>query len=82
LLLDSGALDSGLFKEIIAQLKERLELTAHEILMPIRLALAGRLGERDLDRVILLLDTAAALPWSVPLKGTRTRIVEFCAALD
>src|SRR5438094_2651369 len=44
--------------------------------MPIRLALAGRLGEGDLDRVILLLDTAAALPWSVPVKGTRTRIVE------
>ena len=82
LLLDSGALDSERFKEIITVLKERLELTSREILMPMRLALAGRLGEGDLDRVILLLDTAATLAWTVPVKGTRVRIVEFCAALD
>lgn len=82
LLLDSGMLDSERFKQIIATLKEQLELTGREILMPIRLALAGRLGEGDLDRVILLLDAAAALPWAMPVKGTRIRIVEFCAALD
>jgi anticodon-binding protein len=82
LLLDRGMLDSEGFKEIITQLKERLELTGREILMPIRLALAGRLGEGDLDRIILLLDHAAVLAWTVPVKDTRKRIVEFCAALD
>ena len=82
LLLDYGTLDSERFKEIITQLKERLELTGREILMPIRLAIAGRLGEGELDRVILLLDPAAALPWAVPVKDTRSRIIEFCAALD
>jgi hypothetical protein len=49
---------------------------------PIRLALAGRAGEGELDRVILLLDEAAALPCSVPVKSARTRILEFCSALD
>jgi len=82
LLLESSMFDSDRFKEIVTLLKERLELTPREILMPIRLALAGRLGEGELDRVILLLDPAAALPWSVRVKSARTRIVEFCAALD
>jgi anticodon-binding protein len=82
LLLDSNALDSERFKEIIALLKQRLELSGREILMPIRLALAGRLGEGELDRVILLLDPAAALAWAVPVKSARQRMVEFCAALD
>src|SRR5713226_7006179 len=38
--------------------------------------------EGGLDRVILLLDEAAALPFAVPVKSVRTRILEFCAALD
>jgi hypothetical protein len=49
---------------------------------PIRLALAGRAGEGELDRVILLLDAAAALDFAVPVKGARRRMLEFCAALD
>jgi hypothetical protein len=30
----------------------------------------------------LLLDSAAALPFDLPVKGTRQRMLEFCAALD
>jgi hypothetical protein len=46
------------------------------------LALAGKIGEGELDRVILLLDSAVRLDFAVPVKGTRQRILEFCAALD
>jgi len=81
-LLAGEALDSDRFKQIVTGLREQLELSGREILMPIRLALAGQLGEGELDRVILLLDPASVLRWSVPVKGARTRIVEFCAALD
>jgi glutamyl/glutaminyl-tRNA synthetase len=82
LLLDSAPLDSERFKEIITKLKEEMELRGRELFHPIRLALAGRAGEGDLDRVILLLDEAAALPFVVPVKSARARILEFCAALD
>ena len=47
-----------------------------------RLALAGRAGEGELDRVILLLDEAAALSFAAPVKSARVRILEFCSALD
>jgi hypothetical protein len=63
-------------------LKEDKELRGRELFHPIRLALAGRAGEGELDRVILLLDEAAVLPFAVPVKSVRTRILEFCAALD
>jgi hypothetical protein len=53
-----------------------------DLLHPIRIALAGRAGEGELDRVILLLDPAAQLSFVVPVKGTRQRMLEFCAALD
>ena len=82
LLLESGDLDSDRFKQLVTGLRERLELSAREVLMPIRLALAGRLGEGELDRVILLLDPAAEMPWATPVKSARVRIVEFFAALD
>jgi hypothetical protein len=49
---------------------------------PVRLALAGRAGEGEFDRVILLLDGAARLEWSVCVKNCRERILEFCGALD
>jgi len=49
---------------------------------PIRLALAGRAGEGELDRVILLLDEAANASFAVRVKPARERILEFCAALD
>jgi hypothetical protein len=82
LLLDGAPLNSERFKEIFAALKEQLKLPGREMLYPMRLALAGRPGDGSLDRVILLLDEAAALPFAVPVKSARTRILEFCAALD
>jgi hypothetical protein len=82
LLLEGPKLDSDGFKQLVTTLRGMLELTGHEILIPMRLALAGRIGQGELDRVILLLDDAANLAWTVPVKSVRTRIVEFCAALD
>jgi len=80
-LLEGPPLDSERFKELIAKLKQEMELRGRELFHPIRLALAGRAGEGELDRVILLLDEASALPFAVPVKSARTRILEFCAAL-
>jgi len=82
LLLDGAPLTTERFKEIITALKDRVGLRSRELFHPIRLALAGRAGEGDLDRVILLLDEAAALSFATPVKTARERIVEFCAALD
>jgi nondiscriminating glutamyl-tRNA synthetase len=82
LLLDGAALTSERFKEIVTALKEGMELRGRELFHPIRLALAGRAGEGELDRVILLLDEAAALSFAVPVKSARERIIEFCSALD
>jgi hypothetical protein len=81
LLLDDVPLNSERFKEIFTALKEQLKLPGREMLYPMRLALAGRPGDGSLDRVILLLDQAAALPFAIPVKSCRTRILEFCAAL-
>lgn len=82
LLLDGAPLNSERFREIFAAMKEQLKLPGREMLYPMRLALAGRPGDGSLDRVILLLDEAAALPFAVPVKSARVRILEFCAALD
>jgi hypothetical protein len=82
LLLDGGAVNSERFSQIITRLKEGLDLRGRELFHPIRLALAGRTGEGELERVILLLDEAAGLPFAVKVKSVRVRIVEFCAALD
>ena len=82
LLLDGMPLTSDRFKEVVDDLKNRLQLRGRELFHPIRLALAGRAGEGELDRVILLLDEAAILPFAVPVKSARERILEFCAALD
>lgn len=82
MLLDGAALTSDRFKEIVTAMKEGMELRGRELFHPIRLALAGRAGEGELDRVILLLDEAAALSFAMPVKSARTRIVEFCSALD
>ena len=81
LLLDGGPLNSERFKEIITILKEKLELPGRELLYPLRVALAGRPGDGSLDRVILLLDEAAPLPFAIPIKSARARILEFCTAL-
>jgi hypothetical protein len=82
LILDGPEVDSDRLKEIINTLKAKLEYRGRELFYPIRLALAGRPGEGELDRVILLLDSAARLAFRVPVKGTRRRMLEFCAALE
>jgi len=82
LLLDGAPLTSDRFKEIVTALKEGMELRGRELFHPIRLALAGRAGEGELDRVILLLDEAAALSFAAQVKSARARIIEFCSALD
>jgi nondiscriminating glutamyl-tRNA synthetase len=82
LLLEGTALDSDRFKEIIAALKEGLDIRGRELFHPIRLALAGRAGEGELDRVILLLDEGAGASFTVRVKSARERVLEFCAALD
>jgi hypothetical protein len=82
LLLEGGAVDSERFSEIITRLKTEMDLRGRELFHPIRLALAGRAGEGELDRVILLLDEAAGLGFAAGVKSARVRIVEFCAALD
>jgi hypothetical protein len=82
LLLDPAPFTSERFKEVATYLKETCGVRSRDLFHPIRLALAGRVGEGELDRVILLLDEAAALPFAVPVKSVRTRILEFCSALD
>jgi hypothetical protein len=82
LLLDPAPFTSDRFKEVITELKEKLDLRSRDLFHPIRLALAGRPGEGELDRVILLVDEAAALPFAIPIKSIRTRILEFCSALE
>jgi hypothetical protein len=82
LLLEGAALNSDRFKGIVTALKEGLDIRGRELFHPIRLALAGRAGEGELDRVILLLDEAAAASFAVRVKSARERILEFCAALD
>jgi nondiscriminating glutamyl-tRNA synthetase len=81
-LLDPIPFHSDRFKDLVTLLKETLELRGRDLFHPLRLALAGRPGEGELDRVILLLDEAAALPFDPPVKSARARILEFCSALD
>lgn len=81
LLGGGGALTPERFQEVVTALKEKLEVRGRELFHPLRLALAGRCGEGELDRVILLLDDAAVADFSEPVKSPRARIVEFCAAL-
>jgi hypothetical protein len=81
-VLDAGEIDSDRFKEIVDTIKTALPYRSRALFHPIRLALAGRAGDGELDRVILLVDTAAKLHFAVPVKGARKRMLEFCAALD
>jgi nondiscriminating glutamyl-tRNA synthetase len=81
-LLEPVAFDSERFKEVVTRLKGSHQLSGRDLFHPMRLALAGRSGEGELDRVILLLDEAAVLPFAVAVKSARVRILEFCAALD
>jgi glutamyl/glutaminyl-tRNA synthetase len=82
LLLDGAPLTTDRFKEVVNALKDSLGIRSRELFHPIRLALTGRVGEGELDRVILLLDEAAALSFATPVKSARERILEFCSALD
>jgi hypothetical protein len=81
-VLEGGEIESDRFKEIIEGMKAVVPYRSRAIFQPIRLALAGQTGEGELDRVILLLDAAARLNFAFPVKGTRQRMLEFCAALD
>jgi glutamyl/glutaminyl-tRNA synthetase len=82
LLLEGVPVTTERFKEIITALKERVGLSSREIFHPIRLALTGRAGEGELDRVILLIDEAAGAAFVTPVKPARERILEFCASMD
>jgi hypothetical protein len=82
LLLNPVPLTTERFKEVVDALKSQLDIRGRELFHPLRLALAGRSGEGELDRVILLLDDGAGANFSVPVKSARTRIIEFCSALD
>src|SRR5258708_147973 len=81
-ILKGGTVDSNRLKEIVAAVKTALPYSSREIFHPLRVALAGRLGGGELDRVVLLLDRAAQAEYLAPVKTVRTRILEFCAALD
>ncbi len=81
-VLDGTEVDSDRFKQIIDAMKEAVPYRSRAMFHPVRLALAGRAGDGDLDRVILLLDSAAKLDFAVPVKNTRQRMLEFCAAFD
>jgi hypothetical protein len=82
LLLDGQTLDSDRLKVVITALKDGLQLRGRDLFYPLRLALAGRIGEGELDRVILLLDSGAAAGFAGAIKRASERILEFCAALD
>jgi nondiscriminating glutamyl-tRNA synthetase len=82
LLLDGVPLTSDRYKEVVNTLRDGLGIRSRELFHPIRLALTGRAGDGELDRVILLLDEAAALSFATPVKQARERILQFCAALD
>jgi len=81
-ILAGGPVDSNRLKEIVAAVKARLAYSSREIFHPFRVALAGRVGGGELDRVVLLIDRAARTDGLAPVKSVRTRILEFCAALD
>ncbi len=82
LVLDGPAVDSERFKVIITTVKSRLPYSGRELFYPVRLALAGRPGGGELDRVILLLDDASITPGLAPVKNVRQRVLEFCAGLQ
>ena len=82
LLLDGVELTAVRFREVLTQLKEEMNLRGRELFHPLRLALAGRSGKGELDRVILLLDEAAAAGFAARVKKARERILEFCSAFE
>jgi hypothetical protein len=81
-ILDDGPCTPDRFKEIVTALKETLDLGGREVLQPLRLALVGRAGGGELDRVVLLIDVAAAAGFVPAVKTVRERMIEFCSAFD
>ncbi|HUJ31816.1 MAG TPA: hypothetical protein VLY23_11095 [Candidatus Acidoferrum sp.] len=81
-VLDGGDIDSDRFKQIIDDLKLAVPYRSRAMFHPIRLALAGRAGEGELDRIILLIDPASKVRFAARVKSTRERMREFCTALD
>jgi len=81
-VLEGPVVGSDRYKEIVTALRATTGYQGQKLFYPVRLALAGRAGGGPLDRVILLLDRAAALPFRAEVKSNRRRILEFCAALD
>jgi nondiscriminating glutamyl-tRNA synthetase len=82
LLLEPVPLSTEQFRNIVDQVKANMDIRGRELFHPLRLAIAGRSGEGELDRVALLLDEAAAARFPVGVKTARERIIEFCSALD
>lgn len=80
LVLDGGACTPERFSEMVTAMKAELDIRGRELFQPLRLALAGRAGEGDLDRVILLIDAAAEAGFAV--KTVRERMVEFCSVME
>jgi hypothetical protein len=80
LVLDGGACTPERFSEIVTALKTELDIRGRELFQPLRLALAGRSGEGELDRVILLVDPAWEAGFAV--KTVRGRMVEFCSVME
>jgi hypothetical protein len=81
-LLEPAPFTSERFKQVATYLKETCGVRSRDLFNPIRLSLTGRSGEGELDRVILLVDEAATLPFATQVKSVSTRILEFCSALD
>jgi nondiscriminating glutamyl-tRNA synthetase len=80
LVLDGGACTPERFSEMVTALKAELDIRGRELFHPVRLALAGRSGEGDLDRVILLIDAAWEAGFAA--KTVRERMVEFCSVME
>ncbi len=81
-LFDPVPFDSERFKEVVTLLKERLDFAEPRFVSSAAACAGWAFGEGELDRVVLLLDEAAAVPFAVPVKPARVRILEFCAAVD
>jgi len=82
LVLAGPVVDSERFKVVVTAVKSKVPYAGRELFYPLRLALAGRTGGGELDRVILLLDDAAVTPGLAPVKPVRQRMLEFCAAME
>lgn len=81
-ILSRSSVDSDCLKEIVNAVMDRLPYRSRDIFLPLRVAVAGCVGDGALDRVILLIDRAAGAEGLTPVKSVRARIVEFCATLD